>query len=79
MKQQYFNPSDCQKIKCLDFRLNLKKIDDRKNTKLKIQNLLKQVIITPIKQIQTVRLATNCLVDVQACLHISAKSSTLAG
>ena len=79
MKQQYFNPSDCQKIKCLDFRLNLKKIDDRKNTKLKIQNLLKQVIITSIKQIQAVRLATNCLADVQACLHISAKSSTLAG
>ncbi|MCJ0928128.1 hypothetical protein MTX11_09020 [Acinetobacter lwoffii] len=79
MKQQYFNPSDCHKIKCLDFRLNLKKIDDRKNTKLKIQNLLKQVIITSIKQIQVVRLATNCLVDVQACLHISAKSSTLAG
>ncbi|GEA64584.1 hypothetical protein GS19_06265 [Acinetobacter idrijaensis] len=79
MKQQYFNPSDCQKIKCLDFRLNLKKIDDRKNTKLKIQNLLKQVIITSIKQIQAVRLATKCLVDVRVYLHISAKSSTLAG
>jgi hypothetical protein len=36
------------------------------------------VIITSIKQIQAVRLATKCLVDVRVYLHISAKSSTLA-